>query len=96
MIFKNSLDKIIQSMVLPQFPWIVDYEILMERAEHMDRDYYRINYFVATDDLDIDETFTVREDMKVVEELTKSLFKMVGPDYRKQIFEGVEFYAKQK
>ena len=90
MIFKNSLDKIIQSMVLPQFPWIVDYEILMERAEHMDRDYYRINYFIATND----GTFTVTEDMKVVEELTKSLFKMVGPDYRKQIFEGVEFYAK--
>ena len=83
-------------MVLPQFPWIVDYEILMERAEHMDRDYYRINYFIATDDLDTHETFTVTEDMKVVEELTKSLFKMVGPDYRKQIFEGVEFYAKQK
>ena len=96
MIFKNSLDKIIQSMVLPQFPWIVDYEILMERAEHMDRDYYRINYFIATDDSDNHETFTVTEDMKVVEELTKSLFKMVGPDYRKQIFEGVEFYAKQK
>ena len=89
--FKSSLDKIIQSMVLPQFPWIVDYEILEERIESMDRDYYRINYFIATND----ETFTVIEDMSVVEKLSKSLFKMIGPD-KNQKFEGVEFYAKQK
>lgn len=89
--FKSSLDKIIQSMVLPQFPWIVDYEILEERIESMDRDYYRINYFIATND----GTFTVIEDMSVVEKLSKSLFKMIGPD-KNQKFEGVEFYANKK
>jgi hypothetical protein len=78
-------------MVLPQFPWIVDYEILEERIEPMDRDYYRINYFIFTDE---DGTFTVTKDMEEVEELTKSLFKMLGPD-KNQIFEGVSFYSNR-
>jgi len=84
-----SLHKIIKSIVLPKFPWIEDYEILESRAENMDRDYYRFNYFVTPDEYD---EFTVTEDMGEVEELTKSLFRMLGPDDN-QIFEGVEFYS---
>jgi predicted AlkP superfamily phosphohydrolase/phosphomutase len=94
MVFKSSLDKIIQSIVLPQFPWIEDYEILESRVESWGdrRDYYRINYFVKPDE---DGAFTVDDDFEKVVKLTETLFKMLGPN-KIQIFEGVEFYANKK
>lgn len=94
MINNNSLEKIIKSIVLPQFPWIDDYEILDNEAAMFgtSRHYYRINYFIFPDK---DGTFTVTEDMNEVEELTKSLFRMLGPE-RDEALEGVGFYTKQK
>ena len=89
---KSSFDKIINSLVLPQFPWIDDFEILVQKVGFIDTvldEYYRVNYFVKPDE---DGAFTVNDEFKKIIELTKNLFKMLGPE-KNQIFEGVEFYV---
>jgi len=71
--FTNSLHKIIPSLILPRFPWIIDYEIsALWDAPH---ELYTITYYVEPDD---DGSFTVNDEMGRVEKLTYDLFKMVG------------------
>ena len=89
---KNSFDKIINSLILPQFPRIDDFEILVQGVGFKDTitdEYYRVNYFVKPDE---GGAFTVDDNFGKIEELTKNLFKMLGPE-KNQTFEGVEFYV---
>ena len=93
-----ALNKVIKKMILPKFPWLVDYEVLVDRNEELNGDpdkyeYYRVNYFFVSDwddsvEFDYDEWLDKRN---IVKGLTKTLFMALGFD-KNQKLEGVEFY----
>jgi len=84
---KNSLSKVIESLVLPKYPWIDSYRISL--YDNMEK--YSVKYYVKPED---DGMFTVTEEMNKVEELTYTLFMMLGPD-KGQFLNEVIFLIKQ-
>ncbi len=66
----NGLSKIIKSLILPQFPWLqgFDIKIVGDRL-------YEVTYYPKSSYLGV---FTVTPEFKEVEDMTKSLFKMLG------------------
>jgi len=69
-IMDNGLSKIIKSLILPQFPWLqgFDIKIVGDRL-------YEVIYYPKSSYLGV---FTVTPEFKEVEDMTKSLFKMLG------------------
>lgn len=86
---KNSLSKVIESLVLPKYPWIDSYHYRISLYDDMEK--YSVKYYVKPED---DGTFTVTEEMSKVEELTYTLFMMLGPD-KGQFLNEVIFLIKQ-
>lgn len=84
----QGLHKIIDKLILPQFPWITDYHIRV--ADENGRDFVLVIYYPNTDE---DGSFEITDEFKQVEDLTRSVFKMMGFD-RNTIFEGVRFETK--
>jgi hypothetical protein len=83
-----SLHKIIQSFILPKFPWIVDYHIEFYYDSPIEK--YTVTYHTDSPDI------TDKEDeANEVENLTNNLFKMLGPE-RHQSINDVEFVYKGK
>ena len=97
---KTSLDKIIQSFLLPKYKWIDEYEIqvhtyrppLIKKGQGIYDEKYKFIYYVKPE---LDGTFTEEDEheFKEIEELNHTLFKMLGPELH-QWFNGVEFYVK--
>jgi len=84
----TSLHKIIQSFILPKFPWIVDYQIESYYDSPIEK--YTVAYYIDSADI------TDKEDeANEVENLTNNLFKMLGPG-RYQNINDVEFIYKGK
>lgn len=70
---KESLNKIIQTLILPQFPWVKDYEIYSSPENGYDD--ISIIYTPQTDE---DGGFVITDDFKKLEKLTKDVFKKLG------------------
>jgi len=66
----NGLSKIIKSLILPQFPWLqgFDIKIVGDRL-------YEVTYYPKSSYLGV---FSVTPEFKDVEDMTKSVFKMLG------------------
>jgi len=92
-----ALNKVIKKMILPKFPWIVDYEVSVDRYEQWNgtpddnNEYYRVNYFVEENQFDSLYFEKDYEKIREVRNLTKTLFMALGFD-KNQKLEGVEFY----
>lgn len=92
-----ALNKVIKKMILPKFPWIVDYEVSVDRygqwnGDPADKDeYYRVNYFIISDWYHSNDDDVWLNKMREVKDLTKTLFMALGFD-KNQKLEGVEFY----
>ena len=94
-----ALNKVIKKMILPKFPWIIDYEVLVDSHEKWNGfqktvkdEYYKVNYFILSDwyySNDGDDVWLNK--MREVKDLTKTLFMALGFD-KNQKLEGVEFY----
>jgi hypothetical protein len=93
----DSLDKMIRKMILPKYPWIVDYEILSQVEEESVNSniYYRVNYFIAPEWRKNNDDEVLLNDMKKVEDITKTLFKALGFDENIK-FAGVDFYVNEQ
>jgi hypothetical protein len=90
-----AFNKVINKLIMAKYPWIVDYEILSdsERDLAFDRKtYHRVNYFVTPEWRKNNDDEVLLNDMKKVEEITKTLFKALGFDENNK-FAGVEFYV---
>jgi hypothetical protein len=85
----QGLHKIIEKLILPQFPWIADYNIRV--AHENDRKFVLVKYYVKSDE---EGSFIVDESFKEVEDLTLNVFKMMGFDLD-TFFEGVQFHSKE-
>lgn len=73
-----SLKKVIKSLVLPQFPWIVDFEVISFGSPFkFEFKEVIVKYFVEPEE---DGLFTVTEDVAKLEDLTKTVFKMINFD----------------
>jgi hypothetical protein len=93
-----AFNKVIKKLILPKFPWITDYEVVVDRDDSINDypdkgEYYRVNYFFVSDwedsvEFDYDEWLDRRREVK---NLTKTLFMALGFD-KNQKLEGVEFY----
>jgi hypothetical protein len=94
---KEALDKLIKKLVLRKYPIIKDYEIIVDTfrsglgGKKIGSEVYRFEYNITPDE---DGTFTVTDDLRKIEELTETLFKMLGP-MNYQRFGGVEFYTDE-
>ena len=85
---RTSLHKIIQSFILPKYPWIVDYHIDFYYDSPIEK--YTVTYHTDSPDI------TDKEDeVNEVEKLSHSLFKMLGLG-RNQSINDVEFVYKGK
>lgn len=85
---KTSLDRIIQSIILPRYEWMNNFIVylnIVETPTYLEN--YTITYYVNPDE---DGAFTVTEEMEEAESLTRSLFKMLAPEFN-QILYDVEF-----
>ena len=80
----NGLSKIIKSLILPQFPWLqgFDIKIVGDRL-------YEVIYYPKSSYLDV---FTVTPEFKEVEDLTKSVFKMLG--IKDKVLTNVQFKSR--
>ena len=94
---KESLSKIIYKLILGKYPWIKDFEIKVHTfspsifgPKKIGFETYEVIYNVTPDE---DGTFTVNDELAKVEELTETLFKMIGPEHY-QRFQGVKFYTE--
>jgi len=91
-----AFNKVIKKLILPKFPWITDYEVVVDRDDSINDypdkgEYYRVNYFFVSDwedSVDYDEWLDRRREVK---SLTKTLFSALGFD-KNQKLEGVDFY----
>jgi hypothetical protein len=83
----QGLHKIIEKFILPQFPWIADYNIRV--APENGRKFVLIKYYVKSDE---EGSFIVDESFKEVEDFTLNVFKMMGFDLD-TFFEGVQFHS---
>ena len=91
----NAFDKVIKKIVLPKHSWIVDYEILSYIEEELAvnrKTYYRVNYFTTTEWRKNNGNEVLSNDMKKVEDITKTLFKALGFDENHKL-DGVDFYV---
>jgi hypothetical protein len=95
---KEALSKIIYRLILGKYPWIEDFDIKvhtfslpsMGGSKKIGFETYEVIYNVTPDK---DGTFTVNDELIKVEELTETLFKMIGPEHY-QRFQGVKFYTE--
>lgn len=94
---RESLKKVIESLVLPKYPWIEDLDVSVHTTRHplikskkIVSEKYTVSYYIGTDE---DGTFTVTEDMQKLDSLTHTLFKMLGPKEH-QRFDGIEIIGK--
>ena len=87
---KNSLHKIIDSFVLPRYPWIEGYHIELYLDVPFEK--YNIDYYVKPEE---DGSFTVTEEMGKAEKLTEDLFRMLGPEHY-QILNEIIFLVKNR
>jgi len=95
---KESLDKLINKLVLRKYPFIEDYEIKVDTfrpslggSKKIGSEVYRFEYTVTPDKY---ETSVVEDDLYEIARLTETLYKMLGPkDYQK--FGGVKFYTDE-
>jgi hypothetical protein len=80
----NGLSKIIKSLILPQFPWLqgFDIKIVGDRL-------YEVIYYPKSSYLDV---FTVTPEFKEVEDMTKSVFKMLG--LKDKVLTNVQFKSR--
>jgi hypothetical protein len=95
---KEGLNKIIRKIILPKYPSVKDYEIEVhtfrppiDGSKKIGHERYWVKYFLTPDE---DGSFTVTDDLKKIEDLTKTLFSVLGPK-NYQNFEGVEFYSSE-
>ena len=92
-----AFNKVIKKMILPKFPWLVDYEVVVDGYEKWNgtpddnNEYYRVNYFVEENQFDSLYFEKDYEKIREVRNLTKTLFMALGFD-KNQKLEGVEFY----
>jgi len=94
-----AFNKVIKKLILPKFPWITDYEVLVDDYRKWNGtpndkgEYYRVNYFVDRDWLDEvdDDEWLGLDKIREVKDRTKTLFMALGFD-KHQKLEGVEFY----
>ena len=94
---KNGLEKLINKVIIPKYPWIEDFDVSvhtdrhpLSRSKKIVSEKYTVIYFVSTDE---DGTFTVTEDMQKLDSFTYTLFNMLGPE-RYQRFDGIEIRKK--
>jgi hypothetical protein len=90
-----AFNKVIKKMILPKFPWITDYEVVVDDDDSINdypdkTEYYRVNYFVDRDWIDEVDDDEWLNHIGEVRSLSKTLFMALGFD-KKQL-EGVEFY----
>jgi len=80
----NGLSKIIKSLIFPQFPWLqgFDIKIVGDRL-------YEVTYYPKSSYLGV---FTVTPEFKEVEDMTKSLFKMLG--IKDKVLTNVQFKSR--
>lgn len=86
---KDALHKVIESFVLPKYPWIYSYTISLYYDSPLEK--YAVKYYVEPEE---NGSFTVTNEMSEVETITYDLFKMLGPDYG-QFLNEVIFLIKQ-
>ena len=81
----SGLKKAIENFILPQFPWLMDFDV---ETPWMDEDGIRVlvSYYP---ELNRGGYFTVTPEFEKVEELTKSIFDMLNDG--KHIFYNVRF-----
>ena len=95
---KVALNKLINRLVLPKYPFIKDYEIIVDTfrpslggSKKIGSEVYRFEYTVTPDKY---ETSVVEDDLYEIARLTETLYKMLGPkDYQR--FGGVKFYSNE-
>jgi len=80
----NGLSKIIKSLILPQFPWLqgFDIKIVGDRL-------YEVTYYPKSSYLGV---FTVVPEFKDVEEMTHSVFTMLG--LKDKVLTNVQFKSR--
>lgn len=86
----QGLHKVIQKLILPQYPWIIGYEI----NSHFEdvSELIEVTYYPNSDKTGF---FSITEEYIEVEDLTESLFKMLNFD-RKFRFYGVRFQSSHQ
>ena len=75
----KALKKVIESLILPMFPWVVDYDIIPIKIS--DVILIRIVYYT-------DGVIEVSKDHQKIEEQTKTLYNMIG-GVDNAIYEGI-------
>jgi hypothetical protein len=95
---KESLNKLINKLVLSKYPFIKDYEIIVDtfrpfvlNSKKIGSEVYRFEYTVAPDE---NGRFPYDSDFYKIAELTETLFKMLGPEGY-QSFGGAKFYSNE-
>jgi hypothetical protein len=87
-----AFNKVIKKLILPKYPWIVDYELVVEIEDSGDYthkyEYYRVDYYINNEWRPNEKTDEVRE-------LTGTLFKALGFD-KNQKFDGSWFYRERE
>lgn len=94
---KEALSKIIYKLILGKYPWIEDFDIKvhtfspsMGGSKKIGFETYDVIYTVTSEE---DGAFTVNDELGEVEELTETLFKMIGPEHYQRL-QGVKFYTE--
>jgi len=99
---KESLNKLINKLVLRKYPFIKDYEIKVDTdklsslkalggRKKIAFERYKIIYIITPDK---DGGFPYDDEFNKIAELTETLFKMLGPEHY-QRFDDVEFYGEE-
>jgi len=95
---KEALDKLIKKLVLRKYPFIKDYEIIVDtfrpfalNSKKIGSEVYRFEYTVTPDE---NGKFPYDSDFYKIAELTETLFKMLGPEGY-QSFGGAKFYSNE-
>jgi len=82
---EESLKKLIRKIILPSYPWIKDFDIVI--TEDGVQNLYGVTYYVESDE---DGNSDVTEKLKVVESETSNLYHVLGPSGN-DWFSGVRF-----
>jgi len=91
-----AFNKVIKKLIVPKFPWITDYEVVVDGDDSINdypdkTEYYRVDYFVDRDWIDEVDDDEWLDKIREVRSITKTLFMALGFD-KNQKLEGVEFY----
>lgn len=81
-----ALRKVIEKFILPKFPWVKSYRL--EPTEWEDHIYITVVYIPVLDD---DGLMTVSGGFAEIEELTETMFKMIGDGGKKYQLFSVKF-----